>query len=91
MKFLIEVFRSYLKPVSFFISPWLIPGAVFSKQNLLLFLLKLNKALFVNKYLGPPGRYKLSLETPGAEIKSTYLTNVLGECSSLNKITLGIT
>ena len=32
-----------------------------------------------------------SSENPGAEIKSTLLTKVLGECSSLNKIICGTT
>ena len=38
------------------------------RENFFCFLLNLNNALFVNKYLGPPGLYILSLETPGAEI-----------------------
>ena len=54
-------------------------------------MLKLNKALFVIKYLGPPGLYTLGGEIPGAEIKSTFFTNVLGVCSSRNKIILGTT
>ena len=53
--------------------------------------MNLNNALFVNKYLGPPGLYILSSDTPGAEIKSTFFTRVLGECSSLNKIIWGTT
>ena len=38
------------------------------RENFFCFLLNLNNALFVNKYLGPPGLYILSSETPGAEI-----------------------
>ena len=60
-------------------------------MNFLSFLLKLNKALFVIKYLGPPGLKTLDGEIPGADIKSTFFTKVLGVCSSRNRIILGTT
>ena len=66
------------KPVLLITSSNVNSGFIFSILKFLSFLLKLNKALFVIKYLGPPGLYTLGGEIPGAEMKSTFFTNVLG-------------